>query len=634
MLAISHATAGLTSRLWEETKRSVRQCQDLAGDPRSPDMVSFLGWEWTQIGTTPANHYGHKNVVLLDLEDDAIPERPIASRQGLIPDGGSGMRIGPALRTLLIATSPGSDDRQPYHDFARFLQDRDVAALCPEGVSVRDLPPDCQESASTPGGLFTKLDDWGFPYLVIPHGNTWGIYTPPGTSWDKQLAAHDDPDAKEFLFEVFSGHGNSEEYRDWRAVEFDADGAPRCPEPSAGYLPSCWRAGEIIRERCAAEAESAEECEARARQARQHYVEGGTEGHVTVPGAQPEDWLASGQCPDCFMPAFNFRPGGSAQYALAIGDFDTRPEEARPKRFRFGFIGSSDTHTARPGTGYKELNRREMTEVGEAGFGSFSSKIGKKEPRSIPIDSAMVKVPEFERFGSFLGTGGLVAVHSSGRDRHSIWQALERKEVYATSGERILLSFDLRTGPDESLPMGSQAALTEAPRFRVRAVGAFRQKPGCPEHSISALSPARLHHLCRGECYNPSDERKAITRIEVVRIRPQLERDEAVADLVEDPWRVLHCDADASGCSVEFEDSEYPAAGRDSVYYVRAIQEPSLTVNGAQLRCEYDETGDCIAVSPCYGDPRTDYQDDCLAETEERAWSSPIFVRFAQQSGR
>jgi hypothetical protein len=631
--SINDHAEGMTRHQWQETQRSVRQCQDLAGDPESPDLVSFLGWEWTQIGTTPDDHYGHKNVVLLKLEEDSIPKRPIASRHGLIPNGGAGMRIGPALRMLLIATSPGTDDRQPYHDLARFLQDRDAAEPCREGVSVRDLPPDCQERASTPGELFAKLDDWGFPHLVIPHGNTWGIYTPPGTSWDKQLAAHDDPEQKEFLFEVFSGHGNSEAYRDWRAVEFDGDGLARCPGPSAGYLPSCWRAGEIIRERCAAEGEGAEECEARARQARQHYVEGGTEGHVTVPGARPEDWLAAGQCPDCFMPAFNYRPGGSAQYALAIGDFDSRPEEARPKRFRFGFIASSDSHTARPGTGYKESNRREMTEAGQGGFGSFASRLGGEEPHSISIDSAMVKIPEFERFASFLGTGGLVAVHSSGRDRNSIWQALERKEVYATSGERILLWFDLWAGPDEALPMGSQAALSDVPRFRVRAVGAFRQKPGCPEHSVSALSPDRLHHLCRGECYNPSDERKAITRIEVVRIRPQMRRDEPIADLIEDPWQVLHCAADAPACSVEFEDSEYPTVGRDTVYYVRAIQEPSLAINGAQLRCEYDETGRCISVSPCYGDPRTDYQDDCLARTEERAWSSPIFVRFARRSG-
>jgi hypothetical protein len=333
------------------------------------------------------------------------------------------------------------------------------------------------------------------------------------------------------------------------------------------------------------------------------------------------------------MPAFNYRPGGSAQYALAIGDFDVRPGETRPKRFRFGFIGSSDNHSARPGTGYKEVNRREMTEAGEAGFGSFTSRIGSAEPRSIPIDAARVRIPEFERFASFLGTGGLVALHSDGRDRRSIWSALERKEAYATSGERILLWFDLWDGSGERLPMGSQAVLDEVPRFRVRAAGAFHQKPGCPEHSVTALSPERLHHLCRGECYNPSDERKRITRIEVVRIRPQAVRDEPLADLIEDPWRVFPCEAAGSGCSVEFEDPEYPIAGRDTLYYVRAIQEASPTVNGAQLRCEADETGPCSAVSPCFGDPRTDYEDDCLAEAEERAWSSPIFLEFGTPRG-
>jgi hypothetical protein len=628
--SINDHAEGLTPHQWGEIKRAVRQCQDVAGEPESPDMVSFLGWEWTQRGTTPDTHYGHKNVVLLDLEEDAVPARPISSRQTLFSSDDGGIRIGPALRTLLIVTSPGSDDRQPYYDLARFLQDRDDVPPCPAGVPVRDLPLDCQEGAGTPTELFTKLDDWGFPYLVIPHGNTWGFYTPPTTAWDKQLATHDDPDRKEFLFEVFSGHGNSEEYRDWRAVELAADGVASCPEPSADYLPSCWRAGEIIRERCEAAGESAAECEARARQARQHYVDGSTEGHVTVPGVQVEDWLAAGQCTDCYMPAFNYRPTGSAQYALAIGDFDARSGRARPKRFHFGFIASSDNHTARPGTGYKEADRWETADVGLGGFGGFASKIGDPEPRSISIDSAMIRIPEFERFASFLGSGGLAAVHSSGRDRHSIWQALERKEVYGTSGERILLWFDLLRGPDETLPMGSQVVSKEVPRFRVRAAGAFEQKPGCPEYSVAALSPERLHHLCRDECYNPSDRRRQIARIEVIRIRPQSAPDETLADLIEDPWRVLPCDVDASGCSVEFEDSEYPTAGRDTVYYVRAIQEPSPTVNGAQLRCEYDETGQCVSVSPCYVDDRTEYQDDCLADAEERAWSSPIFLQFAE----
>ena len=624
--SINDHAEGLTPHQWSETKRAVRQCQAVAGESDRPDMVSFLGWEWTQIGTTPENHYGHKNVMLLDLDEDAVPIRPISSRQELTPPGSGATRLGPAIRLLLIAGSPGSEERQPYFDMARFLQDRDDLAPCPPGVPVRELPASCQEGAPTPGELFAKLDEWEIPYLVIPHGNTWGFYTPPGSSWDKQLAAHDDPGRREPLFEVFSGHGNSEEYREWRAVEFDAEGGARCPEPSGGYLPSCWRAGEIIRARCAAAGESAEECERRAREARQNYVDAGTAGHVTVPAAEVEDWLDAGQCTDCYLPAFNYRPGGSGQYALALTNFD---DPARPKRFRFGFIASSDNHTARPGTGYKEKNRREMTDSGLGGIGSYIPKSDTPEARSLSLESGVRPVPEFERFASFFGTGGLVAVHSNGRDRDSVWRALERKEVYGTSGERILLWFDLLTGSGGALPMGSRVSSAENPHFRVRAAGAFRQEPGCPEHSVSALSAERLHHLCRDECYNPSDERRSITRIEVIRIRPQAAAGEPVADLIEDPWQVLPCAPGASGCSVEFVDPDFAVARRDALYYVRAIQEPTPTINGGQLRCEFDERGECRSVSPCYADARTGYEDDCLTEAEERAWSSPITLQFA-----
>ena len=62
-----------------------------AGDPANPDLVTFLGWEWTQIGRTPKDHYGHKNVILRDTEEDRVPRRPInaaafaanAMRQGI-----------------------------------------------------------------------------------------------------------------------------------------------------------------------------------------------------------------------------------------------------------------------------------------------------------------------------------------------------------------------------------------------------------------------------------------------------------------------------------------------------------------------------------------------------------------------
>ena len=95
--------------------------------------------------------------------------------------------------------------------------------------------------------------------------------------------------------------------------------------------------------------------------------------------------------------------------------------------------------------------------------------------------------------------------------------------------------------------MGFDAAMSAAPRFRVTAVGAFKQKPGCPDYALSALTPERLHSLCQGECYNPSDERYSITRIEVIRIRPRTGPEEPVDGLIQTPWRTYVCDGGADG---------------------------------------------------------------------------------------
>jgi hypothetical protein len=161
----------------------------------------------------------------------------------------------------------------------------------------------------------------------------------------------------------------------------------------------------------------------------------------------------------------------------------------------------------------------------------------------------------------------------------------------------------------------------------VRAVGAFKQKPGCPDFASQGLPTDRLDNLCRGECYNPSDERLKIVRIEVVKITPQMMQDEPVETLIHDNWKVFPCDDQGQGCSIEFDDPDYVLGKRDALYYVRAIQEATPTINGANLRCIFDESGKCIAVNPCYGDYRTPASDNCLADVENRAWSSPISLR-------
>ena len=99
-----------------------------------------------------------------------------------------------------------------------------------------------------------------------------------------------------------------------------------------------------------------------------------------------------------------------------------------------------------------------------------------------------------------------------------------------------------------------------------------------------------------------------------------------MASLIEDPWKVLPCPADDEGCTVRFSDTDFASSRRDAVYYVRALQEDSPTINGEYLRCKRDPQGQCIAVNPCYATAPTASTDDCLSDVQERAWSSPIFV--------
>ena len=581
--------------------------------------MAFLGWEWSQIGYLPETHYGHKNVVFRGIAEDQIPTRPIGARSSFI----GGARSTPLPVRLYL----GSVGRQRGRDFVKLMLESGAVPDCPVGVRVRELPASCRESAKTPAQLFAKLDDWGYDSVVIPHGNAWGLYTPPGATWDKQLADHD-PE-RESMIEIYSGHGNSEEYRDFRAVTLDPDGTRSCPEPSESYTPSCWQAGEIIRARCLEEAALGVDCDERAAEARQHNVDGLLAGHRAVKGTRPADWLDSGQCTDCFQPAFNYRPGNSAQYMLAVRQFD---EAGEPIRFKMAFMGSSDVHTARPGTGYKELARGRMTDGRGRKRGGRSSLGPRKqeEPlsRSQSFDPRQVGggigLFDFERAGSFFVTGGLIAVHAKGRDRDSVWQAFDNREIYATSGPRILLWFDLL---NQNLPMGSTTELDEAPYFRVRAAGSLEQKPGCPDHVVSALGDERVASLCAGECFNPSDTRRAIDRIEIVRVRPQSFPDEPIASLIDDPWRIFQCPTGPDGCTVTFNDPDFVDAGRDAVYYARAIEAAKPTINGDNLRCETDAAGRCIATNPCGAS--TPYEEDCLAESSPRAWSSPIWVDYA-----
>ncbi|MEN8719660.1 MAG: DUF3604 domain-containing protein [Oceanococcaceae bacterium] len=643
--SINDHAEGLTPRHWRDTQQMVRDC-NAQTDSANPDLVTFLGWEWTQVGQTPENHYGHRNIVVKETAADLVPPRPITS--GGLPLKHMRRRAMSPVEEFIAPYLFNAESRvQMQQQFAKQAELR-ATPYCPEGLDTRDLPVDCVESAETPDALWKKFRQWGGEVLAIPHGTSWGYYTPPGTRFDKQVSQPMHDPQYQRLVEVFSGHGNSEEYRDWDDVIIDAQGHARCPLPTADYLPCCHRAGELIAARC--DDPQSADCAARVEKARQDYVDAGVAGHLVIPGVTPEDWLNCGQCNDCTMPALNYRPGNSVQAMLTLGDFDNPEEDGDPSRFQFGFIASSDNHASQPGTGYKETGRHFSTEA----FGPADAmtrgrflNIAKRDgeaAESIPFDRVntefnLFQYAESERLGSFFYTGGLVAVHAVDRTRDAIWDAMQQRQTYATSGQRMLLWFDLMNpdaeltdadGAEPVVGMGAQARQRQTPRFRVQAVGAIAQKPGCPQSTYDALGAERVSTLCGGECDHPGDVRQPIERIEVVRIRPRARPGEDQSALIEDPWKVLDCPGNPAGCVVEFEDADYMAAARDTTYYVRALQAAEPTINAATLRCTEDEDGNCTAVDICHGDERTELYDDCLAPEHPVAWSSPIYLDFPQ----
>jgi Protein of unknown function (DUF3604) len=621
--SINDHAEGLTPSLWTETQQSLRECDARNLDPALPDLVPFLGWEWTQTGATPDAHYGHRNVVLEALEAEQVPTRPISSRVAERASTPPGFVFSIASG-LARVVAPA-----PYVEMVDRFGRMAAVPPCQEGVDVRALPPDCLESVATPGELFAKLDQWALPSLVIPHGLAWGIHAPPGGDLRSQLRRSQHDPTRERLIEVMSGHGNGEQYR--AALD---EGAEECPEPTADFLPCCWRAGELMRERCGTL--TAAECDARVDEARQLALAAGAQAHRVIPDTRAEDWLDCDQCRDCFKPASFLRPRLTAQYGAALVNASERDAQGRPLRYRWGFIASTDTHSARAGSGYKQLAREAMTDQRGPPTAEAATRIQRwvlrpsQQPPPVRYEpSRLLELFDGERTASFLYPGGIVAVHAAGRDRAAIWAALERREVYGTSGPRMLLWFDLVNGPAGRSPMGSEVALAENPRFEARAVGAAVEQPGCPAEAVAALGAERTFTLCRDECHHPGEARQPIAAIEVVRIRPQRTPDEPVAPLIDDPWQRFACPLDPAGCVVRFEDDEFAASGRDTVYYVRALQAETAAINGANLRTEFDADGRAVRVKPCFGDYRTPASDDCLAPVQERAWSSPIYADFA-----
>jgi hypothetical protein len=264
--------------------------------------------------------------------------------------------------------------------------------------------------------------------------------------------------------------------------------------------------------------------------------------------------------------------------------------------YRLGFIGSTDTHNATPGA------------VAEDRFlGHRGTDDGTTE--------GLLGRGRLTPGGVVFSPGGLAAVWAEENSRDAIFNALRRRETFATSGPRIAVRFfggwdftpALCQSPDPvaradaaGVPMG--ATLTGSP-------------PGAsPRFLVSALRDA-------GTEARPGTP---LQRIQIVKgWLENGERRYAVHDVAGDP---------ANGATVDLETCTPVGAGADSLctvwtdpdfqphehayYYARVVENPSCRWN----------TYLCNALPP-EGRPATCTNPEIPKTVQERAWTSPIWYR-------
>lgn len=262
--------------------------------------------------------------------------------------------------------------------------------------------------------------------------------------------------------------------------------------------------------------------------------------------------------------------------------------------FQLGFIGSSDTHNGTPGL------------VAEEGFrGHRGTDDGTNE--------LLLGTGALTPGGVYFNPGGLAGVWAEENSRDAIFDALRRREVFATSGPRIVPRFfggwDLpenlcddanlvRRGYDAGVPMGGVlpgSSADTAPRF-----------------VVSALRDS-------GTTTRPGTK---LQRLQVIKVwYDGVQAHQRVFDVAGDSTRGHDLDLDTCTPSNDGADSLCAvwidpdfAPNQRAAYYARVVENPS---------CRWDAFA-CKQI-PAGSRPAT-CDNPTLAKTiQERAWTSPIW---------
>lgn len=276
-------------------------------------------------------------------------------------------------------------------------------------------------------------------------------------------------------------------------------------------------------------------------------------------------------------------------------------EEFGVNPFKYGMIGSTDTHNSTPGN-----TEEDSGTPGQFGYSDASAKVRNSEGWAISGDRPPAKTY------TAVNPGGLAAVWAEANTRGHIYDGLAAKETYATSGNRVQVrffagynfkenyeSYDslVADGYRNGVPMGSDLLPPSSPD---RLPSSVIRSPSFLLWATKDPEAANLDRIQVIKGWIENGERKEKIFNAIV----SENGDEASVNVETGAWDTTKGAVELSSV---WTDPEFNPAQR-AFYYLRVIEVPTARWN------LWDEIK--------YG---VKYPEEVPKTIQERAWSSPIW---------